>query len=712
MNRKLKILFYILGAIGVLLLLAFFGFNFWLKKKLPDYIRNHSVYAIQYKTLDVDVFSGNIVSTGISIKDKVANNTKKIRINGTIDSLKISNIRLFEALFKHEIQLSEILLVKPNLNITLAEPHLDKGKSVKGDIFLRRTIIRNGNINIQRYTGENFISVSDLEVTINNLDMTEKSFKDNIPQVFNEYQVKGSQFYFRPNLIYEIKGESITTENGNVTIAKAQLKPMISDSVFSIKFPEKRELFDFEADVLSLKEISLDEDEIHIGNMSFQNPKIKVKTFSKPAQSVKKKPAQDIVLDHFSIKNAQIQIVKPDHKILFSSTALNTDISDFKFLAETPKGNLPFSYKKINVNGKNTLLQTETQKIFVSDFSLDENNANFVKASIKPIVSTSKKALVDASVRQIQLKINDWGFEDNQFKIDGDYLKIDGLNGTLYAFQHKAHQSDFKHLGFPLTLKNLIVENSTFTLKGKKPITFRNIHANVSQIVMDEETVKSELPFKAENYSVTTQGFTCDTPYYQLVGGELKLNKNKMEMAGFQVNPKYSKARFVQIIPTERDWYNIRFTQAKMTGTWDLFSPNKFVNADQLTILGLDAVIFRSKIPPDDLTKKKMYSELLRQIGFPMVIKNTDIKQAKIVYEEQTAESDGSGKLSFSNFNLNAKNINSNKTKNAFQQNPDSYKLSIYGFCAIGCPVEYGYGFHARSVHNFRYCQRTCGGKN
>lgn len=209
MNRKLKILFYILGAIGVLLLLAFFGFNFWLKKKLPDYIRNHSVYAIQYKTLDVDVFSGNIVSTGISIKDKVANNTKKIRINGTIDSLKISNIRLFEALFKHEIQLSEISLVKPNLNITLAEPHLDKGKSVKGDIFLRRTIIRNGNINIQRYTGENFISVSDLEVTINNLDMTEKSFKDNIPQVFNEYQVKGSQFYFRPNLIYEIKEKAL-----------------------------------------------------------------------------------------------------------------------------------------------------------------------------------------------------------------------------------------------------------------------------------------------------------------------------------------------------------------------------------------------------------------------------------------------------------------------------------------------------------------------
>ena len=46
-----------------------------------------------------------------------------------------------------------------------------------------------------------------------------------------------------------------------------------------------------------------------------------------------------------------------------------------------------------------------------------------------------------------------------------------------------------------------------------------------------------------------------------------------------------------------------------------------------------------------------------------MQIQNTDIKNSVLVYEEDTHKSDGPGKLTFNDFNMNVKNLNSGKMK-------------------------------------------------
>jgi hypothetical protein len=60
---------------------------------------------------------------------------------------------------------------------------------------------------------------------------------------------------------------------------------------------------------------------------------------------------------------------------------------------------------------------------------------------------------------------------------------------------------------------------------------------------------------------------------------------------------------------------------------------------------------------------KPLYSKLLRSIKIPMTVNNLNLKNSVLVYEEDTPESAGPGKLTFANFNMNVKNLNSAKTK-------------------------------------------------
>lgn len=125
-----------LGIVLIVVLLANFGLNIWLKTQLPKYIKNNTDYKVSYKLMEVDLMSGNILSTGITVNSKNPMNTNVIGLQGTIDTLKISRFGIYDALFNKQISSSDLLLSKPNLNIILAKPVDAKtGKKEEPGIF-------------------------------------------------------------------------------------------------------------------------------------------------------------------------------------------------------------------------------------------------------------------------------------------------------------------------------------------------------------------------------------------------------------------------------------------------------------------------------------------------------------------------------------------------------------------------------------------------
>ncbi len=674
MNKTTRRLLIAVGILALIFLLANFGLNFWLKNNLPSYIKNNSDYKVSYKTLDVDLGTGNIKSTGITVASKNPNNENVIGLDGNIDSLDISRLGIYDALFNKRIKSSNLVMVKPHLKVTLAKPIDEKTGKKRQPMLFKNIKIKDGDIEMFRHTKQKFVSVNNLNLNVSNLRMTEEAVEDKLPVVFDQYTISGNNFYFRPDNVYALKAKTITTENGKMNIKNFELKPLLSYAQFIRFYPKKRNLFDFKTQEMDFKDIILDDNKVTLSEMRFENPDLKMYTTNvKPSE--KQKDFKYVVnLEDVFMNNAKVQILKPNGNKLFSAGNLNIDVNKLVMDEETAKGNIPFSYEKFLISGKDINYTTETQDVKVAGLVVNPKSADLRNLIIKPTVSASTKTLADLAANRISLKLNEWNLKDNKLKLDAQSLYINGLSGKIAATSAKSSgkKMSFDKIKFPLIVRNIVVDNSKINYsKGNDSQTFDNLYVKVQNLEINEKTVKEKIPFKTGNYSITTRNFSKTlNEFYVMNAGLVKIGKQNIQINNFALKPTVSRSQFIRMIPTEKDLYNLKINQLSATGNIDLASENKIVDVGQLTISGLNANIFRSKLPADDKTIKPLYSELLRKIKFPLYIKNTDIKNSVLVYEEDTKKSDGPGKLTFGNFNMNIQHLNSGKMKGKPTQIP------------------------------------------
>lgn len=681
MTKNTRRIVIALGVLALLFLIANFGVNFWLKKTLPNYIKNNSDYKVSYKTLDIDLGTGNIKSTGITVASKNPNNQNVIGLDGTVDSLNISRLGIYDALFNKRINSSNLLMVKPNLKITLAKPIDDRTGKKRQPMLFKNIKINDGNIQMLRHTKQLFLAVNSLNLNVSNLRMTEEDVEDKLPVVFDQYTISGNNFYFRPDNVYALKAKTITTENGKMNIKDFELRPLLSYAQFVRYYPKKRNLFDFKTKEMDFKDIVLKDNKVTLSEMRFENPDLKMYTTNvKPSE--KQKDFKYVVnLQDVFMNNAKVQILKPNGNKLFSAGNLNLDVNKLVMDENTVKGNIPFSYEKFLISGRDLNYLTETQDVKVAALNVNPKSADLRNVLIKPTVQASTKTLADLAANQVSLKLNKWNLKDNKLEMDAQSLYINGLAGRILAANTKpsGKKMSFDKIKFPLIVRNIVVDNSRINYsKGNDAQTFDNLYIKVKDFEINEKTSKEKLPFKTGNYSITTKNFSKRIDRFYVMSADLlKIGKQNIQLNNFALKPTVSRAQFIRMIPTEKDLYDLKINALTATGNIDLTSENKIVDASQLTISGMNANIFRSKIPADDKTVKPLYSELLRKIKFPLFIKNTDIKNSVLVYEEDTKKSDGPGKLTFGNFNMNVKNLNSAKMSGRPTQVPITINCSF-----------------------------------
>ncbi|MBF8457873.1 hypothetical protein IV494_11860 [Kaistella sp. G5-32] len=680
MKRKsIRIFSIIAGIIFLLFLLVNFGLNFWLKNNLPNYIRNNSEYLVTYKTLNVDLGTGNIFSTGITINNKNPDRTDKIGLQGTVDTLYIARLGLYDIIVNKRINTSDLKLSNPNLNIILPNPANKKGAKKKNEISVKNITINRGEFQVFKSTKQKVFSVNDLNLKVENLQMNKESVENKLPFTFDKYQINGKNLYFRTDNIYAFTTKYITTKEGQISVKDLAVIPLLSYQNFRRFYPKKRNLFDFRSSELEFKDIKFKDDKITLTRVRFENPDLKMFTTNvKPAEK-QKSFKYDVNLEDVIFNNAKINIVNPNGSPLFSAGNLTMNINKFLMNEETAKGNIPFQYNNFKLNGKQINYVTNTQNVHVAAVSISPKLADLKNISVKPTVSVSDKTLLDLTAQNINLKINEWNFLNNKLNLKVDNILVNELNGKIVGAENpKKRKPAFEGIAFPLIIKNVSLKNSNLVYeKGKQPLLLKDLNANIQNIELNETTIKEKIPFKIGFYSLSTRNFNYDTKFYHLSASLLKVNKNTVQISKFAMIPKFSRAQFIRMIPTEKDLYDIKVNQISMNGNWDFISANKFLNASSVVLDQVNADIFRSKIPKDDPAVKPMYSELLRSIKFPMVVEDLILKNSLLVYEEDTKKSEGPGKLIFSNFNLTAKNLNSGKTKGRSTKIPITIRTNL-----------------------------------
>ncbi|PZR21007.1 MAG: hypothetical protein DI539_09160 [Flavobacterium psychrophilum] len=235
---------------------------------------------------------------------------------------------------------------------------------------------------------------------------------------------------------------------------------------------------------------------------------------------------------------------------------------------------------------------------------------------------------------------------------------------TLYPRKEKYNtQDDFvKPFENTITTGKLSIRNGRFKMLDslQKPfVKAANINFNLTNIKVDSTTLKKDIPVRYRDYA-----FKCDSlffdagKHYTITANSLATTDSTFTLDNFRMKPKQTRVQFTQMQPKELDQFNLSAKKISIPNLeWGYLRDTLYVHTQKMTLDGVYANIYRSKEPADDYSRKKLYSEMLRSLKFDLDVKQLDINNTIIEYEEQLTFAKPAAKVSFSKFNAKISNI-------------------------------------------------------
>ncbi len=214
-------------------------------------------------------------------------------------------------------------------------------------------------------------------------------------------------------------------------------------------------------------------------------------------------------------------------------------------------------------------------------------------------------------------------------------------------------------------VSDIVIKDGSFQIindsENTAKLNVSNIDVEIKGILVSDKSLSRKLPFDFSTYN-----FSCDSIYYRpsaeyhLTAKNLKTDNNNLTLEKFAFSPEFSRPEFVTRMKTEKDIFGILADTIKLNNMkWGFVNEEFFFKTESLVVENPQADIYRPKMPADDLTRKKMYSELLRGISFDMQIDTLKLNNATLIYEEEKSFDKGPGILIFDRFYMKTTGITS-----------------------------------------------------
>lgn len=622
---------------------------------------NHTDYKIHYDYLDVKLESGTIIASGIQIQTLRTQNPNTFSIQGKIDSLEVDRLEIWNALFNREITISNIKLVRPYLDIYLKRPESSSIKK-QTKIALNNVTIKNGEVRIFRHTKKKLASIQALNLHLRGLEISKDSKQGFLPFNLKEYHISGTNLFIRPHLAYTLKINHIDTHSQSLNLQNLELIPLLKHEQFARYFPEKRQYIEAKIKSISLDKAILKNREFVASELNISNPKIKIHLLTSSKIKKKNDKKYNINLHKLGINQGAVEIYEVGTSIL-SARDLTLETFGLKMNNDSTKTKTPISFQSLTLGGRDLIFKKNEQNIQLKQFDLSPKYANIHGLSVHSKASKTSTG-IQLDIPKTQIRINDWKLIESGLKLDVQSLLVADPKVAISIAEHsQKKQNSYNGIAFPMTIRQAKIQNARVQIrKGESHTTIHKLSVSAGNLSMDDESVKKTFPFNINSYIIQSQGVEHKiNRFYRLTMGDITAKKNQLNIQNFTLKPLVSRAKFIRMIPSEKDLYHLSAQKISIHGRLNIWDAQPSINAEQVQISGLDANIFRSKIPKDDTSIKPMYSELLRSLKFPLLVKNLNINGATLMYEEDTKKSDGPGALSFTNLAIKVKNLSSLK---------------------------------------------------
>jgi hypothetical protein len=263
-------------------------------------------------------------------------------------------------------------------------------------------------------------------------------------------------------------------------------------------------------------------------------------------------------------------------------------------------------------------------------------------------------------------------------KIEASSITVSGAKITLFKNNDQAvtsAQNIGSYVVAPfqkiIKVENVYLEKGSFfivNLKNNKTLfAAQNVSVQLDDIAISEQTLVQKIPFDYKKYAIN-----CDSLFYLTADGyriqiaQIQTTNTGINLKRFSMVPQLSRREFVNQLPKEKDVFELKAEKMEVKDMdWGFNAGVLFFKTSKISINQADALIYRSKIPKDDLSIKPLYNKLLRELPFELKVDTLAIVDSKLVYEEEKSFDKGAGRLEFTDFNMAATHLTSGfkKTK-------------------------------------------------
>lgn len=664
-GKKKRIILIVVGILVILVLIFPFLLNIYLKNKLPQLVNEKTPYQISLEDFDLNLFKGDISANAIHIKTKQTTDPAVTQINGDIKSLRIQNFGIWNAIFNKSYHIKNVQLIDPNVKIALGKPKEKKDSVQKKINFgVENILVTNGNISVKDKNRKDLVNGKNVNINLTEIKLSENASK--LPIAFKNFKIDAHDLLITVNDFYQIYATKIDAKNKHLHISEFHLKPIESPALYNAK-----NVFDLKINQLSAEDFSINQDSLIIENAKFVKPQLIVTSTHK--KEVKENPKEvnlKIGIRNLDFGQGSVLIQQRDKTKIASVDNFHLNLKDIVFDKKTVKEKIPFAFSTHNIEFENIYFKSDPlQAVNIRKITSDNADILIDDLEFKALGKSSAKDLFNIRSRKVEILNNTSKFAGQQLQLQLEKINVHHPEIEIISASHKKKAPEKKHNATPDLLAHLgalhIIDGTFIQRKdGKQKLKVDNFNVTLNSVTTNKDILRESIPFHIKSQLITANKIDVDAgKYYRLKVDHIKNTGKQTVASNFAFLPKYSRAEFNRLIAVEEDLYTIKAKSIVITDKNSTFGSKTSIDLDHIIFDGIDCNIYHDLAPPDDIGVRYMFSKKLRDVKFPLYIKQIDIKNSKLAYEEVAEKAKIPGKLTFGDFNATIKNVNSAKMK-------------------------------------------------
>ncbi len=185
-----------------------------------------------------------------------------------------------------------------------------------------------------------------------------------------------------------------------------------------------------------------------------------------------------------------------------------------------------------------------------------------------------------------------------------------------------------------------------------------NLNFRINAIELNPSNEKNPLTYN--NFKITSNTIFCRLNNYEnLMLAHLDMSSDYSIFKGIKLKTKYSKETLSKVIKLERDHFDLIIDSIEINKQEFGFEQDSvfYFKSDRVDLHQPNFKLYRDKLVADKLDYKPLYSKVLRELNFDIILNSVFINNASITYNEKVKKDSKGGKLLFTNLNAEIKNL-------------------------------------------------------